>query len=88
MPEYVITFAKSARKDLERLPPQISERVLDRIERLSAQPRPPGSIKLRDESGLWRIRIGNYRVIYSIDDKKEVVDVSLVRHRKDVYRDL
>jgi mRNA interferase RelE/StbE len=88
MPEYQIDFARSARKELEKLPPQIAERILDRIENLSAEPRPSGSLKLKGESLLWRIRIGDYRVIYSIDDRKHKIDVSFIRHRKDVYRDI
>jgi len=85
---YKIAFAKSARKELEKLPPQIAFRVLDRVEALREDPRPSGALKLKGDSNLWRIRIGNYRVIYSIDDRKAEIDVSIVRHRKDVYRDI
>ena len=88
MPEYKITFARSARKELEKLPPHIAERILDRVEDLSAVPRPAGSLKLKGESSLWRIRIGDYRVIYAINDLKRVLDISFIRHRKDVYRDI
>ncbi|HEY0257581.1 MAG TPA: type II toxin-antitoxin system RelE/ParE family toxin [Candidatus Methylacidiphilales bacterium] len=88
MPEYQIDFARSARKELEKLPPQIAERILGRVENLKVAPRPSGSLKLKGESSLWRIRIGDYRVIYSIDDQKHRIDISFIRHRKDIYRDI
>jgi len=87
MPDYTITFARSARKELEKLPPPISKRILVRIEALAANPRPAGSLKLKGEDRLWRIRVGDYRVIYEICVRELIVDVSIVRHRKDVYRD-
>jgi mRNA interferase RelE/StbE len=88
MPDYSVTFARSARKELEKLPPPIAARILDRIESLATSPRPPGSLKLKGEDRLWRIRVGDYRVIYEIRDRDLIVDVSIVRHRKDVYRDI
>lgn len=88
MAEYTLTFAKSARKELENLPRPVSKRVLARIELLQINPRPGGVAKLRGEKNLWRIRVGDYRVIYSIHDAEKLVDISIVRHRRDVYRDL
>lgn len=61
-------------------------RVLPRIEALGNQPRPSGCTKLRGLAALWRIRIGDYRVVYSIDDSRRVVDIIAVRHRRDAYR--
>ena len=61
-------------------------RVLSKIESLSSVPRPHDSRKLRAQSGLWRVRIGDYRVIYSINDERRVVDVAGIRHRSDAYR--
>jgi len=83
---YTITFARSARKELERMDRKLGLRILDKIETLSAAPRSPGCKKLQGEDNLWRIRIGDYRVIYSIDDKQKIVDVSAVRHRREIYR--
>ncbi len=87
MTDYTLTFARSARKELERLQPQLTGRILLKIEALTQTPRPPGSIKLQGEDNLWRIRIGDYRVIYAINDSSKVVDISVIRHRRDVYRD-
>jgi mRNA interferase RelE/StbE len=88
MPPYSIAFARSARKELEKLPRQIAARVLEKISALAVTPRPGGSLKLKGDENLWRIRIGDYRVIYEIDDAMRSIDVSIVRHRKDVYRDI
>ena len=86
MGDYRVTIARSARKELERLQPRIAERIMDKIESLSSEPRPMGTAKLQAERNLWRIRVGEYRVVYSIDDAKRAVDISIVRHRRDVYR--
>ncbi len=86
MSSYSITFAKSARKELEELDLKFSERILQKIEMLVNNPRPPGCEKLKGEDNLWRIRIGSYRVIYSISDKNKLVDIVIIRDRKDAYR--
>jgi len=85
MADYRIDFARSARKQLESLPDAIATRVLARIEALVRTPRPNGCRKLVGSDNLWRIRIGDYRVIYSIDDTRQVVDVNAVRHRREAY---
>jgi mRNA interferase RelE/StbE len=75
MADYVIIFARAARKDLESLEASVVKRVFPKIENLAAQPRPNGCRKLIGEENLWRIRVGDYRVIYSIDDIAGKVDV-------------
>jgi mRNA interferase RelE/StbE len=86
MAEYAIVFARSARKELENLEMRLALRVLARIEKLSKIPRPPGVRKLRGAENLWRLRIADYRVVYTIDDNRRIVDVITVRHRSDAYR--
>jgi len=86
MPQYTIVFARSARKELQAFPLNIAQRIIEKIEHLSLDPRPTGSKKLHGHSGLWRIRIGEYRVIYSIDDDSRTIDVALIRHRSEAYR--
>ncbi len=86
MAEYSITFARSARKELEALDTAVVNRIFPKIESLSRNPRPHNCVKLQGGGNLWRIRIGVYRVIYFIDDDKNLVDVITVRHRRDVYR--
>lgn len=85
MPEYTITFARSARKEIEALDEKIVNRIFPKIEVLSKEPRPAGCRKLTGNKNLWRIRVGDYRVVYSIDDENNIVDIIAVRHRKDAY---
>ncbi len=85
MSDYTITFARSARKELERFNAHIVNRIFPRIEALAKQPRPVGCRKLQGEKNLWRIRVGDYRVIYTIDDDEQRVDVVAVRHRSKAY---
>ena len=86
MPQYDITFARSVRKELQALPHTLAVRILDKVELLVSNPRPSGCKKLRGHSNLWRIRISDYRIIYSIDDDEFVVDISVIRHRSEAYR--
>ena len=88
MADYSVTFARSARKELEKLPSIVVPRVIAHIEGLIRVPRPPGAIKLQGNKSLWRIRVGDYRVIYGIDDSARIIDISAVRHRRDAYRDV
>ena len=85
MADYAITFARSARKELEALDGAIVQRVFPKIEALATDPRPTGCRKLQGEKYLWRIRVGNYRVIYAIDDDQQLVDIVAVRHRSKAY---
>ena len=85
MAEYSITFARSARRELQALDSSIISRILTKVEALAVHPRPPGSRKLTGEKHLWRIRIGDYRVIYSILDRERRIDISAVRHRREAY---
>ena len=86
MADYAITFARAARKELESLDEEITNRVFPKIEALSRNPRPHGCRKLAGNKCLWRIRIGDYRVVYAIYDENKLVDIIAVRHRKDVYK--
>ncbi len=85
MGDYAITFARSARKELEDFDALIVSRIFPKIESLAKTPRPAGCRKLQGEKDLWRIRIGNYRVIYAIYDADQRIDVIAVRHRSKAY---
>jgi mRNA interferase RelE/StbE len=85
--EHTVRFSRSARKELEKLPTQLVERIFSRIESLAQEPRPSGCKKLRGGQNLWRIRVGDYRVIYSVEDAARMVDIVAVGHQGDVYRD-
>ncbi len=86
MDSYALTFARSARKELQALQHDLGERILTAIEELALDPRPAGCRKLRNSRDLWRIRVSDYRVVYRVDDGERSVVVLIVRHRSDVYR--
>ena len=85
---YAVTFKASALKELENLPKAVAKAVFTKISALAANPRPPGCVKLKGGGSMWRIRVGDYRVVYRIDDAGEVVDIRIIAHRGDVYRRL
>jgi len=85
MAAYKIYFKKSVLKDIKNIPDKDLKRILKRIESLSDDPRPPGHEKLSDQD-LYRIRQGNYRIIYSIKDELLTVWVIKIGHRRDIYR--
>lgn len=85
MVEYEITLASSAEKEINSLSKSIQKRVEKAIDSLKINPRPHGVVKLKGRKDIYRIRVGDYRVIYTIDDKKHLVDVSYVRHRSKAY---
>ncbi len=83
---YNIEWRPSTKKDLKRISKAEVYRIIQAVEGLSNQPRPPGSTKLSSSDSTYRIRIGNYRVIYEIHDEVILIEVVKVGHRKDVYR--
>ena len=82
---YSVFILRRAQGELGKLPEESYERVKEAIRRLSGEQRPSGCKKLTNREG-WRIRVGDYRVIYEIDDKTRVVTVLHVGHRRDVYK--
>ena len=80
-----ILILRRAQKELAGLPPARYDRVKEAILALASDPRPTGSLKLAQRDG-WRIRVGDYRVIYEIDDTLRAITVLHVGHRRDVYR--
>jgi mRNA interferase RelE/StbE len=83
--KYYVAFASSAEKELKKLPGQLIARLIPRLEDLASNPRPSGCKKLRGGDGEWRIRAGDYRVVYTINDAKLLVEVTRIRHRSEVY---
>ncbi len=88
MPNYTVEFSRKARKELEELSAFIVQRIFPKIESLEQNPRPSGAKKLHGEKDMWRVRVGDYRVLYTISDKKKVVDVAGIMHRSKVYKSL
>jgi mRNA interferase RelE/StbE len=82
---YTVRIKRSAEKEMDRLPDKTFRRVAEAILRLERDPRPPASKKLRGVQD-YRLRVGPYRILYSVDDGERVVVISAVGHRRDVYR--
>ena len=85
MPEYRVTLKSSAEKEFIRLSETISDRIFSRIKALSTVPRPQDCKKLRGGQDAWRIRVGDYRIIYTIDDKEKKVKITRIAHRREAY---
>lgn len=83
---YGIEVAPAAARQLRKLSPPAQRRVQAAIELLANQPRPPGARKLVGGNGEWRVRTGDYRVVYEIHDDVLLVLVLAVGHRREIYR--
>jgi mRNA interferase RelE/StbE len=85
---YALHFAPAAARQLERLDRPVQLRLKTAIDRLADDPRPPGCVALAGEGwpSAYRVRVGDHRVIYSIEDRKLVVLVIRIGHRREVYR--
>ncbi len=82
---YSVFILRRAQKELAQLPEAAYERTKDAIRKLAENPWPRGCRKLSGRDG-WRIRVGDYRVIYEIDEAQQTVTVLHIGHRRDVYR--
>ena len=82
---YTVRLKPRAERDLDRLPIAIARRIWQRLLALEDEPRPSGISKL-EGSDAYRIRLGDYRVVFLIDDRLRVVEIVRVAHRREVYR--
>jgi mRNA interferase RelE/StbE len=83
---YEVYLERSAENDLKRLPTSTFDRIVYQIKTLAENPRPSGCRKLTGSKNDWRIRIGDYRVLYEIDERAKAVRIMRVRHRREAYR--
>ena len=86
--KYGIEFTRNAVKDLKKLAKSVLRRVDTKIASLADNPRPSGIRKLENEDDLYRVRVGDYRIIYEIDNEKRIVTIARVRERGEVYDNL
>lgn len=86
MAAYELRFKSSALRELKRLPERDVRRIAGQVELLREQPRPRGGKKLRLGKNLWRLRVGDFRVVYEIDDEEQIIRIVRVRHRSKIYR--
>jgi mRNA interferase RelE/StbE len=84
---YSVIITKAATKEIDAIASRIDrQRIEHRVHQLAANPRPPGSKKMKGADERYRVRQGDYRILYSIEDEIRVVAIIHVAHRKDVYR--
>ena len=88
VPDYLIAFTRSARQELEAIESSLVKRIFAKIINLSKNPRPPGCRKIKEAENLWRLRVGDYRVIYSFNESDKLVDIIAIRHRSKAYEGL
>jgi len=88
MASFNVDFKPSVHKDFRRLPKSVVERVMKRIEKLKDEPFPHGVDKLETVERLYRIVVGDYRIVYEVVTQAKQIMILYVRHRRDVYRAL
>ena len=86
MASFDLQWRKSTSKDLRRIPREAVSRIVAAVAKLAEEPLPHGSEKLTGSEHTYRIRVGDYRVVYELLRKANIVEIQRVRHRKDVYR--
>lgn len=82
---YSVVLTQTAEKELQKLPVRMIEKIVVVLQSLEENPRPSGCKKLKGYKNLWRARVGDYRIIYSIDDIILLIDIREVGHRKNIY---
>ena len=88
MASYSIVFKPSVEKDVRALPPSVIARLMKKIEALKNNPYPRQSVKLASTERSYRLRAGDYRIVYGVDDKAKEIIVHYARHRREIYRGL
>ncbi len=84
--KYTLVFTRSAEKELEKLPQPHLRLVSRKLDELEENPRPAGCLKLKGADGdIWRVRAGEYRILYAIEDVLRIVDIRKIGHRSDVH---
>jgi mRNA interferase RelE/StbE len=85
---YNVLLESRAERDLKKLPREIRARILPRILDLKQNPRPVGIKKLSRQEEYYRLRVGDWRVVYEIDDRQKKVNIFRIRHRREAYQNL
>ncbi|MDZ4872108.1 MAG: hypothetical protein CLLPBCKN_001496 [Chroococcidiopsis cubana SAG 39.79] len=83
---YSVEIAPAAKRQIKKLSKNIQQLIVERLEQLAEIPRPPGVLKMEGEESLYRIRVGDYRIIYEIQDRVLLIVIVKVGHRSSVYR--
>jgi len=84
---YQVNLPKIVQKQLNALPQEIKQRILKSLVQLQEEPRPVNSLQMKGGQG-FRLRIGDYRVLYDIDDSKQILNLRRIGHRREIYQNL
>ncbi|MFW9261714.1 type II toxin-antitoxin system RelE family toxin [Nostoc sp. CALU 546] len=84
---YEVKFSRGAKKQFRKLPIDVQQRIQTKINDLAIEPRPNGVKKLQGDDNSYRVRVGDYRVVYEVDDDVLIVTVIKVGHRSGIYKD-
>jgi mRNA interferase RelE/StbE len=82
---YQLLYTTRAEREIAKLPRQVIPRILEATLALASEPRPPGCKKLRGIPNAWRVRVGDYRILYEVNDSARVIRVARAGHRRDIY---
>lgn len=82
---YVVSLSSRASRETRRLERQILARIASAIDGLIKNPHPPGCLKVKDRTNLWRIRVGDWRIGYEIDDTARIITIITIGHRREFY---
>ena len=83
---YKVEITPAAKRSIKKLSKNVQNKIINRLEVLAIEPRPPGVVKLAASTSLYRVREGDYRIIYQIEDKLLLLLITKVGHRKDIYK--
>lgn len=83
---YEVEITPAAKRQIKKLTKSIQQLIVERLEELVDNPRPPGIVKMEGEENLYRVRVGDYRIIYQVQDRMLLIVVVKVGHRGNVYR--
>lgn len=83
---YKVEITPAAKRQIKKLIQPVQLAIIERLEQLTENPRPPGALKMQGAENLYRIRVGDYRIIYEIQDQTLLIAIVKVGHRGDVYR--
>ena len=86
MMSYTVSISKSVQKQIDNLPNDVVSRAVEKIQNLALEARPDGVVKLKGFNNEYRIRVGDYRIRYEVDDENQLVQILQCKHRKDVYK--
>ena len=81
-----VLLERAAERDLKALPRAVCDRIITQLKALAHNPRPAGCRKIVGSQNDWRVRIGDYRIVYEVDNKANTVRIMRIRHRREVYR--